>query len=78
MAFSRSPSSTPGGKIIRSEKGSTGIDTMASELKRQMKSEYAEKVETVYSDIYFYPLGLAIFNRGEVYAKRHGKLKRSG
>jgi ABC-2 type transport system permease protein len=24
------------------------------------------------------PLGLAIFNRGEQYAKRHGKLKRSG
>ena len=24
------------------------------------------------------PLGLAIFHRGEVYAKRHGKLKRSG
>lgn len=24
------------------------------------------------------PLGLAVFNRGEVYAKRHGKLKRSG
>ena len=24
------------------------------------------------------PLGLAIFDRGEVYAKRHGKLKRSG
>jgi len=24
------------------------------------------------------PLGLAIFNRGKVYAKRHGKLKRSG
>jgi ABC-2 type transport system permease protein len=24
------------------------------------------------------PLGLAIFNRGETYAKRHGKLKRSG
>ena len=24
------------------------------------------------------PLGLWIFNRGEVYAKRHGKLKRSG
>jgi Ca-activated chloride channel homolog len=51
---------TPGGQIIRSEKGSTGIDTMAAELKRQMKSEYAEKVETVYADIYFYPLGLAI------------------
>ena len=24
------------------------------------------------------PLGLAIFRRGEVYAKKHGKLKRSG
>jgi ABC-2 type transport system permease protein len=24
------------------------------------------------------PLGLWVFNRGEVYAKRHGKLKRSG
>jgi hypothetical protein len=24
------------------------------------------------------PLGLEIFRRGEVYAKRHGKLKRSG
>ena len=24
------------------------------------------------------PLGLAVFNRGEIYAKRHGKLKRSG
>jgi ABC-2 type transport system permease protein len=24
------------------------------------------------------PLGLGFFNRGEVYAKRHGKLKRSG
>ena len=24
------------------------------------------------------PLGLEVFRRGEVYAKRHGKLKRSG
>jgi hypothetical protein len=24
------------------------------------------------------PLGLWVFRRGEVYAKRHGKLKRSG
>jgi Ca-activated chloride channel family protein len=51
---------TPGGKLIRAEKGSTGIDQIAAELKRQMKSELAEKVETVYADIYFYPLGLAI------------------
>jgi Ca-activated chloride channel family protein len=51
---------TPGGQIIRSEKGTTGIEAIAAELRRQMKSEYAEKVETVYADIYFYPLGLAI------------------
>jgi Ca-activated chloride channel family protein len=48
------------GKLIRAEKGSTGIDQIASELKKQMKSELGEKVETVYADIYFYPLGLAI------------------
>jgi Ca-activated chloride channel family protein len=51
---------TPGGKLIRAEKGSTGIDQIAAELKRQMKSELGEKVDTVYADIYFYPLGLAI------------------
>jgi Ca-activated chloride channel homolog len=51
---------TPGGKLVRAEKGSTGIDQIAAELKRQMKSELAEKVETVYADVYFYPLGLAI------------------
>jgi Ca-activated chloride channel family protein len=51
---------TPGGKVIRAEKGETGIDELTQELKRQMTDEYAEKVETVYADIYFYPLGLAI------------------
>lgn len=51
---------TPGGQVIRAEKGSTGIDAITTELKRQMKSELAERVETVYADIYFYPLGLAI------------------
>lgn len=51
---------TPQGQVIRAEKGSTGIDTITSELKRQMKSELSERVETVYADIYFYPLGLAI------------------
>jgi Ca-activated chloride channel family protein len=48
------------GTLVRAEKGSTGIDKIAAELKKQMKSEYGEKVETVYADIYFYPLGLAI------------------
>jgi Ca-activated chloride channel family protein len=45
---------------VRSDKGTTGIDKIATELKRQMKTEYGERVETVYADIYYYPLGLAI------------------
>ena len=52
---------TPGGQLIRADKGTTGISTITSELKRQMKSDYAEKVETVYADVYFIPLALAIF-----------------
>ncbi len=51
---------TPGGQIVRAEKGTTGIESIAAELKREMKSELAEKVETVYADVYFIPLGLAI------------------
>jgi Ca-activated chloride channel family protein len=51
---------TPGGQVVRAEKGSTGIESIAAELRRQMTGEYAERVETVYADIYFYPLGLAI------------------
>ncbi|MCK6589897.1 MAG: VWA domain-containing protein [Polyangiaceae bacterium] len=51
---------TPEGQVVRAEKGTTGIDKIAAELRRQMKSELAERVETVYADIYFYPLGLAI------------------
>lgn len=51
---------TPGGELIVAEKGSTGIEKIAAALKRQMQSELAERVETVYADIYFYPLGLAI------------------
>ena len=48
------------GTLVRAEKGTTGIDQIAAELRKQMKSELGEKVETVYADIYFYPLGLAV------------------
>lgn len=51
---------TPGGELIVAEKGTTGIERIAADLRRQMKSELGEKIETVYADIYFYPLGLAI------------------
>jgi len=53
---------TPGGKVIRSERGRTGIEEMTAELKDAMKSgEFAEHYEDVYADVYEYPLGLAIF-----------------
>ena len=49
-----------GGFVVRSGSGSTGIDKMAHELARWMNSELSEKVETVYADVYAYPLILAI------------------
>jgi len=51
---------TSGGKIVRSERGATGIDTISLELKRKMTEELAERVETVYADVYMYPLGAAL------------------
>lgn len=48
------------GTIVRAAKGTTGIEQIAKELRRQMKSELAERVETVYADVYDWPLGLAI------------------
>lgn len=53
-------SATPGGTILRAERGTTGIDKIAAEIRAQMKGELAERVETVFADIYFYPLGLAL------------------
>jgi Ca-activated chloride channel family protein len=48
------------GQIIRSERGATGIDTVARELRRKMTEELSERVETVYADVYAYPLGAAL------------------
>lgn len=51
---------TPGGKLIRAEQGATGIDAITKELRKQMKGELGERVENVYADIFFYPLGVAV------------------
>lgn len=51
---------TPGGVLVRAAAGTTGIDEIAGELRRQMKGELGERVETVYADVYYVPLGLAI------------------
>ena len=52
--------SVAAGKIVRSDRGSTGIDAIAQDLKRKMTEELAERVETVYADVYVYPLGAAL------------------
>jgi Ca-activated chloride channel family protein len=49
-----------GGTVVRSERGSTGIREVASRLRRMMTEELSERVETVYADVFYYPLGLAI------------------
>ncbi|MFO0611077.1 MAG: VWA domain-containing protein [Polyangiaceae bacterium] len=51
---------TTGGKVIQASKGSTGIEEIASELQRQMKTDFTEKVETVYADVFMYPLIAAL------------------
>jgi Ca-activated chloride channel family protein len=48
------------GTLVRADKGTTGIDQITAQLKKHWKSEIGEKVETVWADVYFYPLGLAI------------------
>jgi len=51
---------TPGGKIIRAAKGTTGIDKIARTLRHQMVHELGERVESVFADVYQYPLLLAL------------------
>ncbi|MGC4093939.1 MAG: VWA domain-containing protein [Polyangiaceae bacterium] len=50
---------TGGGEIVRSSGGKTGIEVVAARLRKLMTEELSEKVETVYADVYYYPLGLA-------------------
>jgi len=49
-----------GGTIVRAEHGETGIDRIAQALRRLMREELSEKVETVYAEEYAWPLGLAV------------------
>jgi Ca-activated chloride channel family protein len=49
-----------GGSLVRSQSGSTGIDTVAATLRRMMTEELSEKVETIYADVYYYPLATAL------------------
>ncbi len=49
-----------GGAIVRAERGETGIDDVARGLKRMMKEELAERVETAFDEEYTWPLGVAL------------------
>lgn len=52
---------TPGGKVVRSERGTTGILEIADDLGREMRSgALSEHYEDVYADVYDWPLGLAV------------------
>lgn len=48
------------GQVVRSEGGKTGIEDIAASLRRMMTEELAERVETVYADVFHYPLLLAL------------------
>ncbi|HEY6722763.1 MAG TPA: VWA domain-containing protein, partial [Polyangiaceae bacterium] len=49
-----------GGNVVRSERGDLGIQTVKNQLKRMMSEELSETVETVYADVYWIPLCVAI------------------
>jgi Ca-activated chloride channel family protein len=52
--------SAASGLLVQAEAGQTGLSEISKALKRLMTEELAERVETVYADIFYYPLGLAV------------------
>ncbi len=49
-----------GGAIVRAERGETGIDEVARGLKKLMREDLAERVETAFDEEYMWPLGAAV------------------
>ena len=49
-----------GANVVQSGSGSTGIEEVARRLRAMMTEELSERVETVYADVYAYPLGIAL------------------
>jgi Ca-activated chloride channel family protein len=52
--------SSTGGAVVRSEGGQTGLGEIERRLKQLMTEELSERVETIYADVYLYPLALAL------------------
>jgi Ca-activated chloride channel family protein len=46
--------------VVQSGGGSTGIEEVARRLRAMMTEELSERVETVYADVYAYPLAVAL------------------
>lgn len=49
-----------GGAIVRAERGQTGIEEISRGLKKMMREELAERVETAFDEEYMWPLGVAL------------------
>jgi Ca-activated chloride channel homolog len=49
-----------GASVVQSGNGSTGIEEIARLLRAMMTEELSERVETVYADVYAYPLAVAL------------------
>ncbi len=49
-----------GGNVVQSGGGATGIEEVTRRLRAMMTEELSERVETVYADVYAYPLGLGL------------------
>ena len=47
---------TTGGIIVRSDHGETGIRAVSGRLSKMMREELAERVETVYAEVFWVPL----------------------
>ena len=45
---------------MRSEQGTTGIDKITARLTKMMREDFAERVETVYDDVFWIPLLAAL------------------
>jgi Ca-activated chloride channel family protein len=48
------------GRFVHAEDGSTGLATIEAELKSMIAKEGTEHVETLYADVFGYPLGAAL------------------
>ncbi len=48
------------GKLTEAQKGETGLSAIGDELARAMRFELSEKVETLFAEVYQWPLGLAL------------------